>query len=118
MYSSAVVEIAGKLDSDGIEDRNEVVEYQVCDIFVVVPLVAEGPEVQLERFKLDTVRIGDVGDSDRREIGLTRDRAHRSELWADVFDFIGAVAMGIGEHLECPLVLTGHTGLLGRVEPL
>ena len=42
--------------------------------------VAERPQVQLQRLRLDAAEIRPVVDLDRREVRLSRDGAHRREL--------------------------------------
>jgi len=65
----------GDFDPVRVQHLHDVVAYRVDDVFVEHPLVAERPEIELERLGLEDQPVGDVGDRDRREVRLARRRA-------------------------------------------
>src|SRR5262245_17851535 len=61
---------------------HQVVEDAVGDVLVEVSLVAERPEVELQRLQLDAQARRDVLDADGREVRLPGPRAQAGELRA------------------------------------
>src|SRR5205085_7750748 len=109
----ADVEVALHFDEARVERGDEVVGDPVRDRLVERPLVAEGPEVELERLQLHAALVGDVADADRGEVGLPGDRAEAGELGGFEVDLVVARRRGIGEGLELPGRLGGHHFLAG-----
>src|ERR1043165_4320551 len=72
--------------------RDQVVGDLIHDRLVENALVAERKEIELQTFHLDAELIRDVGNNDRRKIGLTSDGADAGEFGECEFD--GVVASG------------------------
>ena len=49
-------------------------------VLVEGAMIAEAPEVELQRLRLDEPFVGRIVDDEMGEVGLTRDRADRGEL--------------------------------------
>src|SRR5437867_677879 len=60
--AAADVELAGDGDAAGGDGLHDVVEDDVGHVLVEVPLVAERPEVELERLQLDALLVGHIAD--------------------------------------------------------
>ena len=75
--------------------RHEVVEDPIRHGLVEVPLVAEGPQIELEALQLDTLGLRHVADADRREVRLPGLRAQTGELRALEVDLV--VPLGGGQ---------------------
>src|SRR5262245_48659664 len=80
--SASNEEIADDLEEARLQELREVGDDPIRDRLVEVPLVAERPEVQLERLQLDAGQVGNVTDRHRGEIRLPRLRAQTGELGA------------------------------------
>ena len=79
---------------------NEVVKDHIGDVFVEDALVPEGPEVELERFGLDDLAVGDVSDGNISEVRLACHRAQAGELGRGEFDNVVAFGISVREGLE------------------
>ena len=75
-------EDAGDFDVAGIHEADEVFHDDVDAVLVEVAVVAEGEEVELERLAFDHALVGQVGDADLSEVGLSGDGAEAGELGA------------------------------------
>ena|SRR5512145_373155 len=94
----------------------EIVEDLIDDGFMESSLVAVGPEVELERFKLDAKLVGHVVDANHRKIGLARARAHASELRTFHVDLVLAFGSGIGKSFEVFARPGRHRSILARLK--
>lgn len=81
-------ELGGKAQTARLHDGNEIVEDRVRQPFVKNALVAVRLEVEFQALKLDAQLVGDELERQRPVVGLTRLRAERRELGADVRDDI------------------------------
>src|SRR5207249_4563575 len=79
------------------EHGDQVVEDAVGDRLVEVALVAERPQVQLERLQLDALLAGDVADAEGGEVGLAGERAEAGELRALEAHLVAAPRVGVRE---------------------
>ena len=75
-------EDAGDFDVAGIHEADEVFHDDVDAVLVEVAVVAEGEEVELERLAFDHALVGQVGDADLSEVGLSGDGAEAGEFGA------------------------------------
>src|SRR4030095_4095685 len=80
MTAAADIGIADDGHLARLAGLNEIVENLVDHGFVESAFVAIGPQIELQRFKLDTELIGNVMDSDRGKIRLSRARTNTGEL--------------------------------------
>ena len=69
--SAAGHEIAGDLKVFGIHEFDQIFHDDVHAILMKIAVVAEGEEVQLERFALDHPFARDIRDVDVSEVGLS-----------------------------------------------
>jgi hypothetical protein len=100
MNAAANIEIADHGHFMRLAGLNEIVENLVDHGFVESAFVAIGPQIELQRFKLDTELIGNVMDSDRGKIRLSRARTNAGELGTFHVNFIVAFRPRVGEGLE------------------
>src|SRR3990172_8090325 len=84
----------------GIERRHQVVEDLVGDVLVEDAFVAIRPQIELERFRLENLRSGDVLYRNRGEVRLTCGRADAGELVALQADQVLSLRIVVGEGLE------------------
>src|SRR6185436_16074094 len=92
------------------ERAHEVVEDLVRHLLEEMALVAERPDVELERLQLHAQPVGHVADDDGAEVRLARDRAQRRVLRTDVADPVVALGRRVRERLERAAGLAGHGG--------
>src|SRR5690349_5738026 len=90
------------------EGAHQIVEHAVDHRLVEVPLVAERPEVELERLELDAFLVGHVADAEGGEVGLTGHRAEAGELRAIEADFVIPRLARVGEGFEVLLRVRRH----------
>src|SRR5580765_8622565 len=100
MNAAANIEIADHSHFARLARLNEIVENLVDHGFVESAFVAIGPQIELQRFKLDTELIGNVMDSDRGKIRLSRARTNTGELGTFHVNLIVALRSWVGEGLE------------------
>ena len=96
---AAHVEIADHFHPAGLTGFDEVIQNHIGDFFIEGPLVAEGPEVEFEGFKLDAESVGHIPDPDCRKIRLTRLGAEAGEFGTNALNFIIAFGLGVGKSL-------------------
>ena len=80
--ASAGCEESGHLDVLGVHEAYEVFHNDVYAVFVEVAVVAEAEEVELEALAFDHAAVGEVGDADFGEVGLSGDGTEGGELGA------------------------------------
>ena len=97
---AAHVEVALHLQEARRQRGDQIVGDAVRHRLVERSLVAERPEVELERLQLDAERLRDVADADRGEVGLSRHGTEASELRRFEGDLVVAAGVGIGEDLQ------------------
>jgi hypothetical protein len=114
MNAAANIEIADHGHFARLARLNEIVENLVDHGFVESAFVAIGPQIELQRFKLDTELIGNVMDSDRGKIRLSRARTNTGELGTFHVNFIVALRPWIGKGLELFTRLGCHERILAR----
>jgi hypothetical protein len=85
-----------------LEGRQQVVQDRICHVFVKDTFVAIGPEIELERLRLEDPPGWDVLDSDRGEIRLPGRRADASELVALQPDQVRSLRVMVRERLKLP----------------
>src|SRR3990172_11489189 len=83
-----------------VERRHQIVEDRVGDVLVEDAFVAIRPQIELERFRLEDLRSGDVLYRDGGEVRLTRGRADAGELVALQADQVVPLRIVVGEGLE------------------
>ena len=88
--------------------RDEVVEDAVRDRLVERALVAEAPDVQLQRLQLDAGAVGHVFEVQGREVRLPGLRAQAGELGKTHADGIIPIRLRIGECLQRFRRRSGH----------
>ncbi len=98
--AAADVEVTFDFQEAGIEQRDEVIRDPVRHCLVERALIAEGPQVQLQRLELDARFIGNVADADRGEVRLPRHRAETGELGRLEEDLVVALRIRVGERLQ------------------
>src|SRR3989304_8351260 len=84
----------------GIERRHQIVEDRIGDVLMEDAFVAIRPQIELERFRLENLRSGDVLYRDRGEVRLTRGRADAGELVALQADQVVPLRIVVGGGLE------------------
>jgi len=75
-------EDACHLDVFGVHETDEVFHDDVDTVFVEVAVIAEGEEVEFERLALHHAVVGQVGDANLGEVGLSGNGAQGGELGA------------------------------------
>ena len=63
-------------------------------------VIAKRPKVELERLQFDTKLIRDVGNFDVSEVRLPSHWAYTGKLWAEKFDNIIPLRLGVGKGLK------------------
>ena len=99
----------------GGEGIDQVVEQQVCEMFVENPLVPIAPEVELEGFGFHDLLIGDVADEDFGEVRLAGLGTQAGELIGTQFDDVSAFGISVGEGFQLSFRLSGSFSKLGQV---
>jgi hypothetical protein len=84
----------------GRQDRHEIIEYPVGDVFVEGPLVAVGPEVEFQRLGLDDALLRRILNFDPGKIGLA----------------LGAMIDNLKQFRLAAHILDGPRGPAGRVK--
>jgi hypothetical protein len=79
---------------------NQIGEYLVGHRFVERAAIAEGPNVELQRFQFHAALIGDIFEFQRGEVGLSRFRAQAGELRNGHPDRVVALGRGVGKDFE------------------
>ena len=112
--AAAYVEVAKHGHLSRLTGLNQIVENLIDHGFVESSLAAIGPEIELQRFKLDTEFVGHVSDANRRKIRLAGARAHASKLRALHIDFIVALGPRIGKSFQLSARLSRHAAIIAR----
>ena len=98
----------------GGQGVDQVVEQQVCEMFVEDPFVPVAPEVELEGFRFDDLLIGDVADEDLGEVRLSGFGAKTGEFIGAQFDDVSAFGISVGEGFELSFRSGGTFSKLGQ----
>ena len=114
MNAAADIEIADDGHLARLAGLNEIVENLVDHGFVESAFVAIGPQIELQRFELDAKLIGNVMDSDRGKIRLSRARTNTSELGTFHFYVIVAFRARVAKGLELFTRSGCHQHILAR----
>src|SRR4051812_33815951 len=92
----------------GLGGTYEVVEDPVGDRLMKRPLVAVGPNVELERLQLHAQPVGDVVERERGEIGLPGHGADAGELRNLHVDPVVALGRRVGKRFQRLAGTRGH----------
>jgi hypothetical protein len=114
MNAAADIEIADDDHLARLAGLNEIVENLVDHGFVESAFVAIGPQIELQRFELDAKLIGNVMDSDRGKIRLSRARTNTGELGTFHFYLIVAFRARVDKGLELFSRSGCHQRILAR----
>jgi hypothetical protein len=114
MNATADIEIADDGHLARLAGLNEIVENLVDHGFVESAFVAIGPQIELQRFELDAKLIGNVMDSDRGKIRLSRARTNTGELGTFHFYVIVAFRARVDKGLELFTRSGCHQRILAR----
>jgi hypothetical protein len=114
MNATADIEIADDGHLARLAGLNEIVENLVDHGFVESAFVAIGPQIELQRFELDAKLIGNVMDSDRGKIRLSRARTNTGELGTFHFYLIVAFRARVDKGLELFSRSGCHRRILAR----
>jgi hypothetical protein len=114
MNAAADIEIADDGHLARLAGLNEIVENLVDHGFVESAFVAIGPQIELQRFELDAKLIGNVMDSDRGKIRLSRARTNTGELGTFHFYVIVAFRARVDKGLELFTRSGCHQRILAR----
>ena len=93
-------EKTGNLDIAGFHQADEVLHDDVDTILMKVAVIAEREEIELETLALDHLLVGDIGDNDFCEIGLSCDGTQACELRAVELDPIVIVRVFVDKCFE------------------
>src|SRR5678816_3714651 len=113
--AAADVPVTDHLDEAGRGDGHEIVEDAIGHVLVKGAFVPVRPHVQLDRLELDQVLVGDIGDPNRREVGLAGHRTDAGELRDLEADLVVAAWMRVRHHVELPRRRGRHAPTLPRV---
>ena len=100
MDATAYVEVADNGHLSRPAHLHQMVENLIDNGLVESSFIAIGPEIELEGFELDAKLVGNVGDPNRREIGLAGARTHAGKLRTFHVDLIIALRTRIGERFQ------------------
>ena len=114
MNAAADIEIADDDHLARLAGLNQIVENLVDHGFVESAFVAIGPQIELQRFELDAKLIGNVMDSDRGKIRLSRARTNTGELGTFHFYVIVAFRARVAKGLELFTRSGCHQHILAR----
>ena len=95
--TTTYIELTDDFARDWLHGSNEVIEDDVDDIFEEMSFIAEGPEVELEGFELNTALCWNVADADSAKVRLAGDGADRSVFGTGMGDDVVTIRMRIGE---------------------
>ncbi len=98
----------------GSQCIDQVVEQQVCEVFVEDPLVPVAPEVELEGFRFDDLLIGDVTDEDFGEVRLSGFGTKAGEFMGAQLDDVSAFGITVGEGFQLSFRSGGSFSKLGQ----
>ncbi len=106
--SAPDVEIGRQTHEARLTDFHQFVEYAVGDSLMERALLAEGPDVQLKRFQLDTMLLRHILQGEHGEIRLSCFRAQAGKFrYADAHSVVAA-RVRVRESLEVLAGLYGH----------
>lgn len=99
-YAAARPEFPRDRGSSGLDGLDNVVEDAIDGFLMKYVAVAEGEQVELQRFALEAELAGNVIDDDTAEVRLARDRAEGGELRAIELDAVVPGAVDVVESLQ------------------
>lgn len=97
--AAAHIKVTHDLEVFGLKQVLKFIGDVIADFFMKMPLIAERPEIKLERLEFHTEFGRHVADFDRGKIGLARDGAEASELRTVKLNEVG-LAPGILKTLQ------------------
>ena len=106
--TAARQKLAPHLDVLRRHQADEILHDNVHAVLVKVAVIAEAEQIELERLALDHPLTRDIGDGDRREIGLTRDGAQAREFGTVEFDEVVVFGVLVDKGLQHRGVIVGR----------